>query len=160
MRPFVVAGAVVLMVLHFVVHVGFGLRGGAPDLATLGLLIAARELRMGTGAGVGFFLGLLEDSLGELTFGASTMALALVGAVGARTRDLFVGDSLSFVLIYLFVGKWTRDAVQWLMTAPELREPVQRALLVDGTLASLYVAAVGLVLVRIFGNVLEKAGPA
>ena len=42
--------------------------------------------------------------------------------------------------------------------AVDVREPLERALLVDGTLASLYVAAVGLVLVRVFGNWLETGG--
>lgn len=153
----VVVGGVGLMVLHFVLHVGLGIQGGAPDLATLGLLVTARELRMGTGAGVGFVLGLLEDA-NSLAFGAATVAMTVVGAAGARSRDLFVGDSVSFVVIYLFAGKFVRDGIQWVMTSAELREPFERAVLVDSTLASLYVTVVGLVLVRIFGNWLETGG--
>ena len=158
MRLLVVAGAVVLMVLHFVLHVGFSLRAGAPDLSTLGLLVLAREVRMGTGAGIGFVLGLLEDALNALAFGTSTVAMTVVGAAASRTRDLFVGESATFVALYLFVGKWVRDGIQWTMTAPEVREPLQRALLVDATVASVYVAVVGLVLVRVFGNWLETGG--
>ena len=158
MRLLVVAGAIVLMVLHFVMHVGFGWRAGAPDLSTLGLLVLAREVRMGAGAGIGFLLGLLEDALNALAFGASTVAMTVVGAAASRTRDLFVGESATFVALYLFVGKWVRDGIQWVMTASDAREPLERALFVDATLASVYVAVVGLVLVRVFGNWLETGG--
>jgi rod shape-determining protein MreD len=159
-RFLVVAGACVLMLLHFVLHVGFGFRAGAPDLSTLGLLVLAREVRMGAGAGVGFVLGLLEDALNALAFGTSTVAMTVVGAAASRTRDLFVGESATFVALYLFVGKWVRDGIQWLMTAQDVREPFERALLVDGAVASVYVALVGLVLVRVFGNWLETGGGA
>ena len=158
MRLLVVAGAVLLMILHFVLHVGIGWGAVAPDLSTLGLLVLAREVRMGPAAGIGFVLGLLEDALNALAFGASTLALTVVGAAASRTRDLFVGESATFVALYLFVGKWVRDGLQWVMSPVDVREPLERALLVDGTLASLYVAAVGLVLVRVFGNWLETGG--
>lgn len=156
MNPVVVGAGALLMVLHFVLHVGLGLGPVVPDLATLGLLTMAREIRMGTSAATGFLLGLLVDSLSTLAFGASTMALTVVGALGSRTRDLFVGESLTFVGAYLFVGKWGRDLIQWVMTSPELREPIQRSLLVDSTVASAYVALVGLLLVRVFGNWLKS----
>ncbi len=155
MRPVVVFGAALLMALHFIFRVGFGWHGWVPDLSTLGLLVLAREVRVGTGTAVGFALGLLEDSLSSLAFGASTMAMTLVAAVGGRTRDLFEGESLTFVVAYLFIGKWGRDLVQWVMTAQELREPLQRALLVDSVVASAYVALVGLALVRLVGNWLK-----
>ncbi len=156
MSPVVLAAGALLIGLHFVLHVAFGWGAGAPDLATLGVLAIARETRMGTGAGVGFVVGLLEDALSVLSFGASTVALTIVGAVGSRTRDLFVGESMAFVALYLFVGKWSRDLIQWIMTGPELREPFERALLLDSVRAALYLAVVGLVLVRLFGNWMES----
>lgn len=147
-----VVGAVLLVVLHFVLHVGFGFEAGAPDLATLGLLIAARELRTGSAAGMGFLIGLLEDALNDLAFGASTLAMTVVAVAGSRSRDLFVGDSLTFVLLYFFTGKWVRDLIQWTITAPELREPFERSMLIDSVVAAVYLAFVGLLLVRIFGS--------
>lgn len=154
----VVVGAVALILLHFVLHVGFGFGSGAPDFATLGLLIAARELRMGTAAGAGFAIGLLEDALNDLAFGASTIAMTAVGIAGSRSRDLFVGDSFTFVVIYLFAGKWLRDLVQWIATAAEFREPFERAMLVDSSLAALYLVLVGLALARLFGSHSERGG--
>lgn len=154
----VVFGAVGLALLHFVLHVGFGFEAGAPDFATLGLLIAARELRVGSAAGAGFALGLLEDALNDLAFGASTIAMTVLGAAGSRSRDLFVGDSFTFVLIYLFAGKWVRDLIQWIITASELREPFERAMLIDSSAAALYLAVVGLALARLFGNRFDGGG--
>lgn len=154
----VVFGAIGLVFLHFVLHVGFGFEAGAPDFATLGLLIAAREVRVGTAAGAGFAIGLLEDALNDLAFGASTIAMTLLGAAGSRSRDLFVGDSLTFVWIYLFFGKWVRDLIQWIITASELREPFERAMLIDSSMAALYLALVGLALARLLGNPFQSGG--
>lgn len=154
----VVFGAIVLVFLHFVLHVGFGFESGAPDFATLGLLIAARDLRVGSAAGAGFAIGLLEDALNDLAFGASTLAMTLLGVAGSRSRDLFVGDSVTFVGLYLFLGKWARDLVQWIVTASELREPFERAMLVDSSMAALYLMLVGLAMTRVFGNQFQSGG--
>jgi rod shape-determining protein MreD len=146
-----------LIIAHFVLHVGLGLGAVAPDLATLGLLVAAREMALASAAATGFVVGLLEDALSVLAFGASTLALTVVGVLGARTRDLFVGDSVTFVVSYFAAGKWIRDLVQWLMATGELREPFVRTMLVDSTLASLYVAAVGVALFALVGLLGEPA---
>lgn len=134
-----------LVVLHFFLHLGLGLGPEAPDLLTVALLLAVREVGMGAGAALGFVLGLLEDAFSLLAFGANALAMTLVGAAGARTRDLFVGDSLLFLVSYFFFGKWARDAVYWVLVGEPLREPFVRAVLVHGTLTALYAAAAGVV---------------
>lgn len=147
-----------LVVLHFVLHLGLGFGPAAPDLLTVGLLVAVREVRTGTGAGIGFAFGVLEDAYSVLAFGANALALTVVGAVGARSRDLFVGDSLSFVVVYLFVGKWSRDLLHWIAAGEGLREPFVRAMLVEGSLASAYATAAGLVALTLTGAWWETAG--
>ena len=47
----VLVGALVLF--HLLLHVGFGLGREAPDLLTIGLLLAARELGLGAAAALG-----------------------------------------------------------------------------------------------------------
>ena len=139
-------GTVALLVtLHFFLHVGLGLGSGAPDLLTVALLTGAREVRMGVGAALGFAFGLLEDAFSVLAFGANTIAMTLTGAVGARTRDLFVGDSLIFVVSYLFLGKWLRDLIFWVVIGDSLRGPFTDSVLVESSIAALYAAFVGLV---------------
>ncbi len=134
-----------LVVLHFLLHLGFGVGRGAPDFLLVALLLAVREVGMGWGGALGFFFGLLEDSFSVLAFGANTLALTLVGVLGARTRDLFVGDSLLFYFWYLAGGKLLRDLVQWGAMGEALREPFGPAILVEGSVGALYAALVGVV---------------
>ena len=134
----------ILALLHFVLHVGFGIGREAPDLLTIGLLLVAREVGLGTAAAVGLFFGLLEDSLSVLAFGANSVALTTVGILGALTRDLFVGDSRIFVVSYLFLGKLTRDFAHWVLVGDDLRQPFVEQVIVQGGIGAFYVAAVGL----------------
>ena len=140
-----------LVVLHFLLHLGLGLALRAPDLLTLALLIGARDLRMAAGAGLGFAFGLLEDSFSLLTFGSNTIAMTVIGALGARTRDLFVGDSALFTLLYFFVGKWAHDLALWLLAGSALRESFLSTMLTQSTLGAVYMAMVGLVVMSVTG---------
>ena len=142
---------VLLALLHFLLHLGLGIGSVAPDLLTISLLLAAREVGMGTAAGFGFVFGLLLDAFSLLAFGANTVAMTLIGAVGARTRDLFVGDSFFFLVSYLFLGKWVKDLLHWLLVGEGIREPFVQALLVQSSLSAAYVAAVGVLAVTITG---------
>jgi len=146
----VLVGALVLV--HFVLHVALGYGRGAPDLLTVGLLLAAREVGMGAAAVIGLFFGLMEDALSVLAFGANSVAMTVVGVAGALTRDLFVGDSRLFVVSYLFVGKWVRDLIHWIVVGEGLRLPFAEQVLAQGALAALYAAVVGLVVFTFVGR--------
>lgn len=143
-RPIVWILVGVLFALHFVLHVGLGIGRAAPDLLTIALLLVARDVGVGTAAGVGLFFGLLEDSLSVLAFGANSVTMTAVGILGALTRDLFVGDSRLFVVSYLFIGKLTRDFAHWVLVGEELREPFMDGVIVQGGSGALYAAAIGL----------------
>lgn len=149
LRVWMVAAGLVL--LHFLLHVALGLGPEAPDLLTVALLLAARRVGIGTAAGAGFVLGLLEDALSVLSFGANAVALTLVGALGAVTRDLFVGDSLLFLVSYFMLGKWLRDLVHWVMVGDTLREPFVDQILVQSVLGGFYAAVVGVVIMAFTG---------
>jgi len=127
-----------LVFLHFLLHLGFGLGVEAPDLLTVALLVAARELGMGLGGGLGLVLGLLEDASSVLAFGANAVAMTVVGALGARTRDFFVGDSRWFVFAYVALGKWLKDLVHWIAVGEQLREPFLNALFLVGFFSAVY----------------------
>lgn len=134
---------VALFALHFLLHVGLGLGSEAPDLLTVALLLAAREVGMAPAAGLGLVFGILEDALSVLSFGANAVAMTVVGILGALTRDLFVGDSLLFLVSYFVLGKWLRDLVHWLMVGEALRQPFVDHMLVQSVLAGFYAAVVG-----------------
>ena len=148
---------VALVIAHFVLHVGFGFGRGAPDLLTIGLLVAAREVGVGAAAVVGLVFGLLEDALSVLAFGANTVTMTAIGIAGAFTRDFFVGDSRLFVVSYLFVGKWMRDLLHWVLMSADLRQPFLSEVVVQGTVAAGYAALVGMALLSLFGRGGEEA---
>jgi rod shape-determining protein MreD len=144
------AVAALLPILHFFFHVGLGWQW-APDLLSVGLLLAAREFRMGQAAGVGFALGLLEDAFSILSFGANTLALTVVGILGSRSRDLFVGETFGFMISYLAIGTWLRIAIHWLAAGDGRGGDVATLLLIRAPLEGLYAAGVGLAILLLTG---------
>ncbi len=140
-----------LSLTHLLLHVGFGIGRAAPDLLTVALLLGAREMGMGRAASLGLLFGLLEDALSVLSFGANSVAMTIVAALGAVTRDLFVGDSGLFLVSYFVIGKWTRDLVHWLMVGESLRQPFVDQVLVQGLIGGTYAAVVGMVLLAVTG---------
>lgn len=149
---------ILLPFLHFLLRIGFGLGNAAPDLLTLALLLTARELRGGAAAGFGFFYGLLEDAFAILSFGANTLVMTVIGILGARTRDLFIGESALFYMLYLGGGMWARAALHWLLSSPEGRGAPGPALLVEAPLVALYTTGAGLLLLFLTGRLVRERG--
>jgi hypothetical protein len=151
-RPVLTILVPAFVILHFFLHLGLGLGRGAPDLLTVALLLAVREVGIGAAGGFGFFFGLLEDSFSVLAFGANTLSMTLVGILGSRTRDLFVGESAGFHFWYLAIGIWGRGLVHWVVAGEGIREPFLNAVLVDGTVGALYGGLVGAFFLIPFGG--------
>lgn len=139
-----------LVALHFVLHLTFGLAEWAPDLLTLAVLLSARQLNGGMAAGLGFALGLLEDAVSLGAFGAAAITQTVLGYLGARSRDLFVGESVLFLSLYFFLGSWLQDALYyWIAPSVRRGETLER-LLMYAPLEALYLAVVGVVAVVIY----------
>src|SRR5690554_5327790 len=100
-----------LVALDFVLHIAIGLGSTAPDLLTVALLLGARRLSGAGAAALGLVLGLLRDALSLIAFGAEVITLTVLGYLGARSRDLFIGEGMLFIGAYLFVGKWLHDVI-------------------------------------------------
>lgn len=149
LRVWVLVG--LLFVSHFFLHVGLSFGAGAPDLLTLALLLASREIGLGKASVLGLVFGLTEDAMSVLSFGANTIAMTIVGIGGASTRDLFVGDSRFFLVSYVLLGKWIRDLTHWIVVGEGARQPFVEQVVVQGGLASVYVALVGVVLAALTG---------
>ncbi|CAN5850698.1 hypothetical protein BH23GEM5_BH23GEM5_10360 [soil metagenome] len=141
---------VVLVVLHFVFRVGLGLQQLAPDLLLVAVLLAARELRAGWAAGLGLLLGLLEGSVVPVFFGAAAFVLSVLGFLGARSREIFHGESAVFLVFYLFLGKWLYDAMMYGVIGIIGRTGPASALFLISPLAAAYAAAAGLVAVAAY----------
>ena len=69
--------------------------------------------------------------------------LASRGYVGARSRDLFIGDSLLFAALYLFLGKWLHDALYGLIAGAPGADGAVTRLLVQAPIAAAYAAVAG-----------------
>jgi len=143
--------AISLAALHFLMHVGLGIGNAAPDLLTVALLLCVREVGLGTAAGLGLAFGLLEDALSVVAFGANTVAMTLLGLAGGATRDLFVGDSVFFLISYFALGKFARVLVHWIVIGDALREPFVSQVLVGGLVGGVYAAVVGIVVMASTG---------
>lgn len=140
----------VLVVAHFALHLGLGIGSRAPDLLTVAVLLAARQASGGAAAGVGFVLGLLEDAVAMGGFGAGAATQTVVGYLGARSRDLFVGDSALFLALYLFLGSWLQDALYYGLAPVSRRGGAVHALLLQAPMAAAYAAVAGTVAVLLY----------
>lgn len=141
---------VVLVVLHFLLRIGLGLGELAPDLVVLTLLLAAREMRAGAAAALGFVLGILEGAIIPFAMGSLAITFTLLGFLGARSRDLFSSDNLVLLALYLFVGKWLADVLVHVLSRSAFYPGGFSSLLLLSPLAALYVAAAGLLAVSVY----------
>jgi len=77
--------------------------------------------------------------------------MSILGLLGAVTRDLFVGDSLFFLVSYFVVGKFVRDLIHWTVVGDTVRQSFMDQVLVQGLLGGLYAAAVGIAVMAVTG---------
>ncbi len=105
----------VLAFLYFALTPFFDSWYFSPNLLVCAVLIAARQMRPGAAAAIGFALGLLEDSMAVSYFGLATILLTLIGFIGSLTRDLFLGEERLFMGTYLFMGTWLYEAASYLL---------------------------------------------
>ncbi len=110
-----VVTVLVLTFLHFLLRPVFASWSAAPNLLVCAVLVAARELRPGNAAAVGFLLGLLEDAMAVSFLGLATGLLVVLGYLGSLTRDLFLGEERLFMGTYLFVGTWVYATAAYLL---------------------------------------------
>lgn len=132
-----------LIVAHLTLHVALGLGNEAPDLFLIAVLVASRHLSLGSGAVLGFGVGLIEDSFAMTSFGATVFAMTVAGTAGAQTRHLFVGNSWTFLLSYFAVGKLLRDLLAWMASDPANRSTFTQQFVFEAPLLALYAGAVG-----------------
>lgn len=69
--------------------------------------------------------------------------MTLLGFLGARSRDLFLGEGTLFVAGYLFVGKWLHDVVYFLIAGPAVRGDTVTRLVIEAPIAAAYAAVAG-----------------
>jgi len=139
-----------LIALHFLLRIGLGLEGTAPDLLTVALLLTARRVPAGWAAGVGLLMGLLRDSVNLTSFGADAVVMTVLGFLGARSRDYFVGESVLFLLVYLLLGKWLHDIAFHLISGGMATGEPFSSVALGSAIAAVYAAVAGVVALSIY----------
>jgi rod shape-determining protein MreD len=104
-----------LAFLHFALRPVFDSWYVSPNLVVCAVLIAARALKPGPAATVGFVLGVLEDSMAVSYFGLATLLLVLLAYLGSQTRDVFLAEERTFIGTYLLVGTWLYETAGYLI---------------------------------------------
>jgi len=135
---------VVLVALHFILRVGLGMGYLAPDLLAVALLLASRRVRPGMAAGLGFLLGVLEGSANPFVFGYASLALAVLGYVGSRSREWLAGDDPLTMVAFFFAGTLLYEILLYVFLAVGGAGGSPMAPLIPAVVASIYAAAVGL----------------
>lgn len=140
----------VLVILDFTLHLALGLGAAAPDLLTVAVLLGARRLSGVAAASLGLVLGVLRDALSLVAFGAEAVALTVVAYLGARSRDFFIGESLAFVALYLFLGAWLHGAIYYFIAGEAGHGGWIARLLVEAPIGAAYAAAAGVVALLVY----------
>ena len=143
-----VAGMVLLILLHFYLRPRLWDTTVSPDFLFIALTFYAMRTGPGAGAVAGFVVGLMTDALTPAHFGAGALAHTMVGYLAAWARALFFADNLLVHAGFVDVGLWVRNLIvlvasgvdqHTLVTELMVRSPLQ-ALISAGFAALVLVA--------------------
>ena len=141
-----------LVVLHFTVRGRLGGDRIAPDFLLLALLIYTIRAEPGRSAAVGFVIGLLRDALTPASFGAGALAHTLVGYLSSWAKAVFFAENVFVNGCLFFAGTWLRNLIVLLASGRISGAQLGWELLVWSPLQSLTTAAVGILVLGLFGR--------
>jgi rod shape-determining protein MreD len=104
----------ILIVLHYTLRPLLAWRASV-DFLIVALLLGSVRLRPGGAAVYGFLLGLVADSVTVGAFGASALAMSVVGFSASWLKAVFFADNLALNGFFLFLAKWLFDLVYLLV---------------------------------------------
>ncbi len=105
------AGMVLLVLLHFYLRPRLWSARSGPDFLFIALMFYAMRSGPGAGAIAGFAVGLIEDGLAPARFGAGALAHTVVGYLAAWGRAVFFADNLFVNAAFVAAGVWLRDLI-------------------------------------------------
>lgn len=149
-RYLLVLGTLVL--LQFTVRERLGGDRIAPDFLLLALLIYTIRAQPGRGAAAGFVVGLLRDALTPASFGAGALAHTLVGYLSSWAKAVFFAENVFVNGCLFFAGTWLRNLAVLLASGRMQGAQLGWELLVWSPLQSFTTAAVGIVVLWLFGR--------
>jgi rod shape-determining protein MreD len=141
-----------LVLLQFTVRERLGNERIAPDFLLLALLIYTIRARPGQSAAAGFVVGVLRDALTPASFGAGALAHTLIGYLSSWAKAVFFAENVFVNGCLIFAGTWLRNLVLLLASGRLTGTQLGWELLVWSPLQSLTTAAVGILVLWLFGR--------
>ncbi len=144
----------IFIVLHYSLRPLLAWRASV-DFLLIALLLGAVRMRPGLAAIYGFALGLLADSLALGGFGASALAMTLVGFAASWLKAVFFADNLALNGFFLFLGKWLFDLVYFLVERRVHGGELMMQLFVWSALSAAVTALTGVLALMVLRPLLE-----
>ena len=145
---------VALIAMHYFLRPLLGWRVSMDFLVVAVLLVAVR-VRPGVAALIGFALGLVADSLAPATFGASALAMTLVGFSASWLKAVFFSDNVFLHAFFFFVGKWAFDVLFVLAARQGGVYDMASQVALWSPLAAALTAVTGVLVLLLFRGMLE-----
>jgi rod shape-determining protein MreD len=149
-----VIACAIFIVLHYSLRPLLAWRSSV-DFLLIALLLGAVRMRPGLAAIYGFALGLLADSLALGGFGASALAMTLVGFSASWLKAVFFADNLALNGFFLFLGKWLFDLVYFLVERRVHGGELMMQLFVWSALSAAVTALTGVLALMLLRPLLE-----
>jgi rod shape-determining protein MreD len=146
----------ILVLLHFSLRPLLGWRA-SPDFLIIALLLVAIRVRPGTAALIGFLMGIVADSVTLHAFGASALAMSVVGFAASWLKAVFFADDIVLNAFFFFLGKWAFDVFYILAERNEGAGGVLMQLLVWSPLTAAVTSAAGIITLLVLRPVLRTA---
>jgi rod shape-determining protein MreD len=144
----------ILIVLHYTLRPLLAWRASV-DFLIVALLLGSVRLRPGAAAVYGFVLGLVADSLNVGAFGASALAMSLVGFSASWLKAVFFADNLALNGFFLFLAKWVFDLIFLLVGHRAQGAELLMQIFVWSPLSAAVTAAAGVIALSLLKPLME-----
>jgi rod shape-determining protein MreD len=144
----------ILIVLHYTLRPLLAWRASV-DFLVVALLLGSVRLRPGGAAVFGFLLGLVADSVTVGAFGASALAMSVVGFSASWLKAVFFADNLALNGFFLFLAKWLFDLIYLLVAHRAQGAELAMQIFVWSPLSAAVTAAAGVIALSLLKPLME-----
>jgi rod shape-determining protein MreD len=145
-----------LLVLHYTLRPLLAWRS-SPDFLVIALLLVSIRVRPGSAAIVGFFTGLVADSVSLDGLGAGALAMSVVAFGASWLKAVFFADNLPLIAFFIFLGKWALDIMYHAASGNLGGGELAMQLLVWSPLAAAVTALFGLIVLALLRPILRTS---
>jgi cell shape-determining protein MreD len=142
-------GVLLLLIAHFSIRPVVG--GRAPlDFLAIAVLFTAVRVRPGAAALIGLAAGIIVDAVVPQSFGAGALAFTLVAYSASWLKAVFFADHVALTGLFVFLGKWTFDAIYLIAGRGATGTDLLVQLLLWSPIAAAVTALVAVLLLTLF----------